>query len=127
MRISDWSSDVCSSDLDIGGNAAPQKLDNLPRAIIGVHAGTAELQHLARPGGQNADIVFPGAVEPAAPPGGLAADQPVVPAPGVRAAAALLLDHPEVIGDRRLLLEVPPEPGPLPGRTGAHPTSEHPP
>src|SRR3546814_11811341 len=47
MRISDWSSDVCSSDLDDaergGGGAAGQSGDRYPRALSGADAGAQRI------------------------------------------------------------------------------------
>src|SRR3546814_8494689 len=53
MRISDWSSDVCSSDLNAGG---PAKLrHSFPARLAGAHprpAGVAEALHGTRSRGQ---------------------------------------------------------------------------
>src|SRR3546814_18021483 len=43
MRISDWSSDVCSSDLLIDGNRVPEGLSCSARAIIKGDATVAEI------------------------------------------------------------------------------------
>src|SRR3546814_14541253 len=47
MRISDWSSDVCSSDLDDaergGGGATGQSGDRYPRALSGADAGAQRI------------------------------------------------------------------------------------
>src|SRR3546814_17674093 len=41
MRISDWSSDVCSSDLDHGAHGDEQPLDRAPRFVFGQAAEPA--------------------------------------------------------------------------------------
>src|SRR3546814_15345872 len=44
MRISDWSSDVCSSDLERGGGGATgQSGDRYPRALSGADAGAQRI------------------------------------------------------------------------------------
>src|SRR3546814_10767656 len=46
MRISDWSSDVCSSDLDLHRCQAAERALHARLALVGIHAGGAE--HLRR-------------------------------------------------------------------------------
>src|SRR3546814_8405448 len=50
MRISDWSSDVCSSDLQVEGGAADRSLPLLPRPDDLWHAGRRG-RHDRRTGG----------------------------------------------------------------------------
>src|SRR3546814_5349739 len=44
MRISDWSSDVCSSDLLARADAAPKRLEGRPDHVVGI-GGADRLRH----------------------------------------------------------------------------------
>ena len=67
MRISDWSSDVCSSDLEFGGIETYKRL-NLANGLIEVHylVGTHSVQNLFSIGRKylETDIYVNGLVSP---------------------------------------------------------------
>src|SRR3546814_5031840 len=98
MRISDWSSDVCSSDL----------------------------QDLSGIGRQAVDLVFVACVELAAPGGPFASHHAVSADHRVGAAAALLVEHQQVVAKIVEGVEVAARCGHLRRRPGRHGLVEHP-
>src|SRR3546814_1853557 len=65
MRISDWSSDVCSSDLFGGRSAPPQKGANVAYrlSVSFIDAATQAPQRIALADGATIDLKLPAGVE----------------------------------------------------------------
>src|SRR3546814_19044441 len=66
MRISDWSSDVCSSDLEFGADTMPQTSDNLAEEfqITREQADTFALASQQKYAAAKADGFFDGEIKP---------------------------------------------------------------
>src|SRR3546814_16514451 len=62
MRISDWSSDVCSSDLRVVGEAAEHGVEDRSAGVVEEHVDPLGAQ-LAQPGRHVVGAVVDGAVE----------------------------------------------------------------
>src|SRR3546814_8769667 len=65
MRISDWSSDVCSSDLYLGG-CRESGIHQIHHAVDAVHPGLPDEQRIAAQRAQHLDVVGGLDAEPAA-------------------------------------------------------------